>query len=477
MDKQQASTSGWAVTRSGGAQARPAPLRRFWQQLDLAGQFLAVGAIVLLAGMLIIGLWVTRQIEDGVIRNSAATTALFVDSVVSPLFVNLSEDGVLSAGAARALDETLAQGSLGSRLEAFKIWRRDGIVSYASEPALIGQQFPVGEKLAEAWSGNVAAEYDQLGDAENASERGVGTPLLEIYSPIREPWSGNVIAVAEFYEHAGELETSLVAARTQTWLIVVLVTTAMLAALYGIVRRGSHVIDQQRAALEARVGELSILLQQNRDLRQSLLAATDRSVAINEQVLRRVSADLHDGPAQLLALATMRLGSAGAGNPELAQLRTFLDDAMREIRNISRGLALPEIETMTLADLLRSAVATHEERTGNSVTLAVPDGNPPLETAARICIYRFVQESLGNANRHAGGRGLVVEAQSDAAGLTVTVRDAGPGFDPQARSNGLGLQGLRERIESLGGRFAIASSAAGSVLTCFLPRNHTGALA
>ncbi|MFY8030741.1 MAG: hypothetical protein ACOVO5_02815, partial [Devosia sp.] len=109
MDKQQASTSGWAVTRSGGAKARPAPLRRFWQHLDLAGQFLAVGAIVLLAGMLIIGLWVTRQIEDGVIRNSAATTALFVDSVVSPLFVNLSEDGVLSAGAARALDETLAQ--------------------------------------------------------------------------------------------------------------------------------------------------------------------------------------------------------------------------------------------------------------------------------------------------------------------------------------------------------------------------------
>ena len=116
-----------------------------------------------------------------------------------------------------------------SRLEVFKIWLRDGTISYASDPALIGQRFAVSDQLRQAWAGKVAAEFNHLGDDENAAERAVVVPLLEIYSPIREPWSGEVIAVAEFYEHAEDLEASLIAARLQSWLIVGFVTSAMLA--------------------------------------------------------------------------------------------------------------------------------------------------------------------------------------------------------------------------------------------------------
>jgi signal transduction histidine kinase len=457
-------------------------LRAFWHRLDLAGQFLAMGAVVLVLGMLAIGLWVTSRIEDGVIGNSAAATALYVDSVISPLFETFSKNGRLTEGAARALDETLAQGELGKRLEVFKIWLRDGTVSYASDPALIGQKFAVTDQLRRAWAGQVAAEFNHLGDDENAAERAVVIPLLEIYSPIREPWSGEVIAVAEFYEHAEELETSLVAARLQSWLTVGCVTSAMLAMLYGIVRRGSRTIVEQRRALEDRVGELSRLLQQNRALRRSVLAASDRSVALNEQYLRRISADLHDGPAQLLALAAMRLGSPthagnadGTPSPELDQVRSFLADALKEIRSICRGLALPQIEAMTLADLLRAVVATHEERTGNRVALVVPDADVALDDSARICLYRFVQEALNNANRHAGGTALEVAASVDGEGFAVTVRDGGLGFDPVGRSPGLGLQGMRERIASLGGSLSISSSAAGTELRCTIPAHPAGA--
>lgn len=444
-----------------------------WHQLDLAAQFLVVGAVVLLVGMVGIGFWVTRQIEEGVIANSASATALYVDSVISPLFDNFADNGRLSPGAERALDEVLGQGNLGQRLEVFKLWLPDGSVAYASDASQIGQVFPMSDHLREAFAGAVTAEYDQLDDAENAPERGRATPLLEIYSPVRQAWSGEVIAVAEFYENAEELAAGLASARLRSWAIVSLATSAMLAALYLIVRRGSKLIDLQRRTLEQRVGELSDLLAQNQQLRASVQAATDRSVALNEQVMRRVGADLHDGPAQLLALAQMRLGSAlsaGPGAGELDQVRGFLGDAMAEIRSISRGLTLPQVEAMALPDVLRSVVATHEERTGDTVTLRL-DGPPTrLDRASNICIYRFVQESLTNASRHAGGAGIVVEAEALPDVLVVRVRDQGGGFDPELPASGLGLEGMRQRIASLGGQMHIASSPEGTCITCALPR-------
>ena len=64
------------------------------------------------------------------------------------------------------------------------------------------------DALQQAWNGHVVAELDELGDAESARERAKNMPLLEIYSPIREPWSGEVVAVAEFYENASEINAN-----------------------------------------------------------------------------------------------------------------------------------------------------------------------------------------------------------------------------------------------------------------------------
>ena len=88
----------------------------------------------------------------------------------------------------------------------------------------------------------------------------------------------------------------------------------MMGLLAGIVLRGSRVIAQQRGALEQRIGELSQLLAQNVELRQRVQGAAARATALNERYLRRISAELHDGPAQLLALASLRLGSASLGS-------------------------------------------------------------------------------------------------------------------------------------------------------------------
>jgi signal transduction histidine kinase len=444
-----------------------ARVRRTWGGLTLAHQFALAAAAVLIAGMLIIGLWVTQQIEEGVTRNTASATALYVDSVISPLLPNLRDDGPLSAGARRALDETLSQGALGTRIASFKLWKPDGTIAYSSRPELIGQRFEPTDNLREALAGRVAAEFNDLSDQENELEREAGTPFLEIYSPIREPWSGEVVAVAELYEAAAALERDLADVRLRSWLVVGIATLCMIACLFGIVLKGSELIAAQRKTLEGQVAELSSLLRLNEALRLRVQRASSRSAALNERFLKRISADLHDGPAQLLALASLRLGasqSTAAAADEAPAIRKLLDDAMAEIRSICRGLTLPHIEAMPLDELLRTVAAAHEQRTGTRVDLEVPETAPELNASEKICVFRFVQEGLNNAFRHAGGIGQSVSAAIFERSLIVTVSDRGAGFGGDADPGRLGLAGLRERVESLGGEFDIESSPSGTRL-------------
>jgi signal transduction histidine kinase len=451
-------------------------LARIWSGLSLAWQFVIAGGIGLLAVMLVVGLWVTSQIRDGVMHNSAATTALYVDSVIAPLLPDMRKSQELDDTVKRALDETLGQGALGKRLVSFKLWRRDGTILYSKDADLIGRQIKPNANLIAAFAGNIMVKFNRLEDEEDDKERSMGVPLLEIYNPVREPWSGEVVAVTEFYELSGDFEESLHSALLWTWLVVAAATAAALALLSGIVFRGSRTIVTQQAALEAKVSELQAALAQNSSLRQRVQRASRRATAINERYLRRIGADLHDGPAQLVALAALRMDSPVLVDPttssslreaEIAGIHKTLGEAMREIRGICNGLVLPQIETHAVADILRLAVAEHERRTDTKVLLTLPERLPELGTSEKISIYRFVQEGLNNAFRHGKGKDQQVRATTKGGKLLVEVLDTGPGFDP-ARSEGLGLAGLRERIESIGGQFETLSGPEGTRLVITL---------
>ncbi|MEO5758794.1 MAG: sensor histidine kinase [Mesorhizobium sp.] len=451
-------------------------LSRRWNGLSLALQFIIAGGFGLLAVMLVVGFWVTSQIRQSVIHNSAATTALYVDSVIAPLLPDLRKSQELDDNVKRALDETLGQGALGKRLFSFKLWRRDGVVLYAKDAELIGRQFGPSTNLRAAFAGNVVAEFNKLDDDDDEEERVSGLSLLEIYNPVREPWSGEVVAVSEFYEISDDFQSALASALLSSWLIVAGATLAALLLLSGIVMRGSSTIDRQRGALQGQVSELQTLVSQNRALRLRVQRASRRATALNERYLRRIGADLHDGPAQLVALAALRVDSpiiSGEGassesrNAEVAMIRKTLDDAMREIRGICNGLVLPQIETAAVGDILRLAIDEHQRRTGTSVALELSGQLPELGASEKISIYRFVQEGLNNAYRHGQGKDQAVKAGSKGGKFSVEVSDRGPGFGP-ARAEGLGLAGLRERIESIGGQFETTSGPQGTRLLIVL---------
>ena len=188
---------------------------------------------------------------------------------------------------------------------------------------------------------------------------------------------------------------------------------------------------------------------------------------MNDRALRRAGADLHDGPAQLLGFAALRLDNLRAavgekGASDLDQIEGALRDSLREIRQIARGLSLPEIEARPLDQIVQGVVHAHQARHGADVTVM---GNwtdiPALGPAARICLYRFLQEGLNNGWKHAGGQGQRVELQHQSGLLRVTVSDEGPGLplDSESPRDGMGLAGLRDRVESLGGSLILSNRA------------------
>ncbi len=169
--------------------------------------------------------------------------------------------------------------------------------------------------------------------------------------------------------------------------------------------------------------------------------------------MRRIGADLHDGPAQLVAYASLRLDSNKLVSPktpaelrerEIAAIKGSLDEAMNEIRTLCSGLVLPQIETAGLRKILERCVHAHEQRTGTTVELSMTDPPERLSASAKICIYRFVQEALNNAYRHGGGIAQRVTQSTKGDKVTVEVADGGPGFDPKdVRPTSLGLAGLK----------------------------------
>lgn len=460
-------------------------LRAYWMSRSLSQQFAAAAAVVVMVGMVALGLWVSDRIKQGIMQNSATSAALFMDSYIAPLAQELATRNEFSPATRAELDQIFKHSAINKRVSAIKIWRPDGVVAYSTWHETIGQWYKPTPNFQRALSGSIAAEFEGHYHEKNGQERTLAAPLLEIYSPVREKNSDRIIAISEFYENGAAIKSELRQAETMTWLVVAFVTATMLLALSGIVSRGSRTIEEQRDRLEVQVVELRSLLARNNELSRRVQRASRRTAVINEKLLRRVGADLHDGPAQLLSLALLRLDAlsplceqsdarieasqgtdviTATARQDLEKIRQSLNDAMQELREISAGLALPELGRASLPDVLQMAARAHERKTETRVDFDVVTLPGPVPDELKTCIFRFVQEGLNNAFRHAGGKGQRVTARALSCELVVEVEDKGPGFPTHWSGpppTGLGLSGMRDRIESLGGTMEVGAVASG----------------
>lgn len=464
----------------------PVRIKNFFTQLTLSQRFMLAGLVILLAGMVGIGAWVAKQIETGVIHRTGATTALYVDSFVAPNLQELGQSSELLPSHVEKLSKLLQDTPMGHQIVAFKVWDTRGRLLYSTDQTIIGKTYPMHEGLLNARLGTVSSKVSPLEDEENAPLGALHDKLLETYSPVWLSGTNQVIAVAEFYQLTDELDQEIGVLKRRSWLVVGLAILFMYLLLSGFVRRASDTITQQQAELGRKVTQLTELLAQNRELNERVRRASGSVALLNESYLKRVGSELHDGPAQDLGLSILKLdalvGRIEARPQEqvdrgvldqLTGVETSLQNALKEMRGIATGLSLPQLIELSLPETVTRVVRTHERHTGTQVDLELGPVPDQIALPIKITVYRLIQEALNNAFRHAGGAGQRVRVYSEEDRIGVEVSDQGPGFHPEQASGWdghLGISGMRERVESLGGQFEIESEIGqGTTIIAHLP--------
>jgi signal transduction histidine kinase len=194
------------------------------------------------------------------------------------------------------------------------------------------------------------------------------------------------------------------------------------------------------------------------------------AVDVQDSDLRRIERDLHDGAQARLVALGMNLGLAEqklAGDPQaardlVAEARAGVEQALRELRDLARGVHPPVLTDRGLEAAIASLA--HASAIPVDITADVPERPPAVvETAA----YFVVAEALANTAKHAGATQIEVRLARRPATLVVEVADNGRGG---ADASGSGLTGLRRRVEALDGTLAVTSpSGGGTVLRAELP--------
>jgi signal transduction histidine kinase len=189
------------------------------------------------------------------------------------------------------------------------------------------------------------------------------------------------------------------------------------------------------------------------ELRASVRRAIDLAV-LEER--RRLARDLHDGVAQELAFVASEVVDVPLGlHPSLPWIRSAVDRALFESRRAIAALTSP-IEG-PLGAVVSAAVEDVADRAGAALRVRV-DAAVDVTAAERETILRVVREAATNATRHGHASSILVTIEGRGTHLArLTIRDDGCGIVNGAADTGFGLTSMRERIEAIGGAFAVQS--------------------
>lgn len=446
-------------------------LNHRWQRLDALVQLGFVSTAVICIAMVLLGTWIDRRIRDSWIQATGEVATLYLGSYLTPHVQDLKNGSALSAAAQTSINRLINEPPLFSRVDAIKIWDIHGALIFYTRgqfnPQRIEQDILI--KLAGGGTHTTIERYSH-------GRSDPDTFFMEIYAPLYSTETGKIIGFGEFYRNGNEVYKQITNVSAGLWFIVLSIMSLMVLALFYLTRRSKIAIDIQKKVISESLRHAEHLSEHNDALRRDAEQARLDAIALNEAYLAEIGSEIHDGPVQVLALALLKVPGTSDRDPAGADLRhatELIRSSIAELRALSSGMILPELQGRPLEDLCSLAVEHHMDQTATSVTLSLGPLPGHVEEAVGICAYRVIREGLMNAFKHAAGRGQTVRVQGSGESIEIEICDAGAGAAMPGVLNGetkIGLRGMNARLRALGGSVSIGPrQGGGSCLTATIP--------
>ena len=216
--------------------------------------------------------------------------------------------------------------------------------------------------------------------------------------------------------------------------------------------------------------------------REDLERLSARLVDVQEEERRTLARELYDEVGQALTAVKMDIGIALRGEVEprvrsaLEEARDLSENTLRSVRDMSQLLHPSALDDFGLPATLTAYLRNFSHRTGIRAQLA-ETMEARLAPDIEVCVYRIVQEALSNVARHSGASACTVSLNSGGGMLRLVIEDNGRGVASSANrltsGPGLGLIGMRERAQALGGTFSIKErDGGGTIVAVALPLDH-----
>jgi two-component system sensor histidine kinase UhpB len=222
---------------------------------------------------------------------------------------------------------------------------------------------------------------------------------------------------------------------------------------------------------------LNVIEQDREQIRQ----LADRVIDAQEQERKRLARELHDDTAQLLFAQLLRVSALSSSPyPEVREtaeeLGEMMSEAMENVRRLGHELRPPALDDLGLKAALEDLAQRMSDQMGIPVTFTTTEFRRRVEPAVELVLYRVAQEALTNTWKHAKAtevHGWIVRNDDS---ITMTIQDDGIGFDARTagssdgRGLGMGLFGMEERVELVGGTLTVdGAGQPGTRVTAFIP--------
>ena len=263
-----------------------------------------------------------------------------------------------------------------------------------------------------------------------------------------------------------------------------------LSVVTGVIREASGAVSEVAAimrditAAQRRDAELQRLVAEQATRERLLRDLTSRLRTLREEECTRISREVHDGLGQLLTCLKMdirwmiRRLTAGTAVEDLlaklAETEALVDQTVASVQRIAVELRPSVLDALGLPAAIRDEARRFEDRSGVVTVVEAGTSSPP-DRAAATTLFRILQELLTNAARHAHASSLHITLADEPAAWVMRVRDNGVGIPVEMTGRGrvssLGLLGMIERAEAIGGAFRVERhSDGGTLATVTVPR-------